>query len=125
MRSIPPCRCTGALCRARSPRSGSGLVAALFWLFAIVLFAVPFVHDRRVTKGKAQDHNRKTAYWWDEDESSLDLPFLEDLEEFVAGAQAEDGDLGDGTPKKKGFAIISYLQWLGTESLEARDARRN
>lgn len=29
----------------------------------------------------------------------------------------------DGTPKKKGFAIITYLQWLGTESQEVADAR--
>jgi len=96
MRSIPQCRRTGALGRASSGRSGNGLVAALFWLFAIVLFAVPLVHDRQVTNWKAQDHNRKTAYWSDEDESSLDLPFLEDLAEFVAVAREEGWDLGDG-----------------------------
>jgi len=29
----------------------------------------------------------------------------------------------DGTPDKRGMAIITYLQWLGTPSLEVADAR--
>jgi len=77
-------------------RRGSVALGGLLWLIALSLFVLPFALGHRdVTDWKAPDPGRKLDYA-DEDDTTRDVPFLEDVAELQEYGAQEGWDLGPG-----------------------------
>lgn len=69
------------MCYFHSRRRGSAAISAVFWILGIALMVVPFLLPRDVPDWRADDPERKTANFSEDEDADepLDFPFLEDV----------------------------------------------
>jgi len=73
-------------------RSGFTLSGLICWAIAIGLFVLPFLREQTRPDWEAPDPTRKLEYTDDEDESGLDLPFWDEVDEIDGIARDEEWD---------------------------------